>query len=168
MVSFPQIDTPFNQHLPPPAGLPVGCNADTIKICAHNRTNLVFNSQIQRLDLGNMAVRYTVAHELFTKGVAACALAAFLSLFSQYEGLHGVNGLLPAERFMRGVQDKYHDRAAAVAPSLLWHHADLGLTVDTWAQVLAVGTLMSCHGKPVWNWRLLRVFGLMGVVCSFP
>ena len=74
---------------------------------------------------------------LFLRLTAACSLSAFASLYSQWDGLFGHDGLEPAARALSAAGGG--EGAAWYArerPTLLHSHARLGLTVDLMAELL--------------------------------
>ena len=75
---------------------------------------------------------YHFIEALFCRGVASCFAVAFASLYVQYPGLFGVDGLEPAEVFMKR-------RGAQPGPTnLLAYHSTAGLDVDTSADLLCI------------------------------
>ena len=89
---------------------------------------------------------YTTTAELLIRGIALCALAAFLSLWWQVIALVGAHGILPAAEFFEAVSVQYGVDGYRYLPSLLWlSSADWMLHLLCGGGVLA--TLMVLVGR---------------------
>ena len=63
---------------------------------------------------------YQVGRWLFLKLLGACFFTAFVSFWSQLDGLIGSQGILPAQEYLSAVKANYPDNYWAVLPTLAW------------------------------------------------
>jgi predicted DCC family thiol-disulfide oxidoreductase YuxK len=64
--------------------------------------------------------RYQISRDLFLRILGGIYLAAFLSFWSQLEGLIGSNGILPVKNYLQAVRDQIGPAAYWALPTLAW------------------------------------------------
>jgi predicted DCC family thiol-disulfide oxidoreductase YuxK len=77
---------------------------------------------VTRLLWGSSVLRptYSAANALFLRVLGLCYLAAFLSLWTQVDGLIGSNGVLPVAPFLEWVKSQVGASGYRLAPTLSW------------------------------------------------
>ncbi len=63
---------------------------------------------------------YFVTRDIFIRALGIVYLIAFISLWTQIDGLMGERGILPAREFFSAVRAEYGSHALAALPSLCW------------------------------------------------
>ena len=63
---------------------------------------------------------YTITRAVYLRLLGAVYLVAFVSLWTQVEGLVGENGILPAPAYLEAVKAQHPDDAGSRLPTLLW------------------------------------------------
>ncbi len=82
---------------------------------------------------------YFWARRWFLRLLGLVFLIAFVSLWTQVDGLIGENGILPAGQFLNAAHDQLGDRAYTLLPTLCWFGAS-----NTWLHWLcALGSVLS-------------------------
>ena len=95
---------------------------------------------IKRRHLVFDAADYCHAARYFLKGLGFVYLMAFVSLWTQVDGLIGRDGILPAADFLQRVKEQYGTSAYWNLPTLCWFNSS-----DVFLHVLcALGVLFSC------------------------
>ena len=80
---------------------------------------------------------YVIIHAVVCRSVAFCYFVAFSSLYVQYDGLFGVDGLEPARAFLSRA-----GREGELS-NLLPFHKTIGVDVDTMADIICICGLHS-------------------------
>ena len=66
------------------------------------------------------APNYFVTRKIFLRGLGLIYLVAFISLWTQIDGLIGEHGILPIREFLPAVKSQYGIRAIFALPTLCW------------------------------------------------
>ena len=92
------------------------------RVIAHNR---MFASALTRLFWGKDArvPTYFWARSWFLRLLGLVYLIAFVSLWTQIDGLIGANGILPVSQFLPAVQEQLGQRAYSILPTLCWFNS---------------------------------------------
>ncbi len=109
------------QHLPAFAPL----SEFGYALVARNRTAA---SELTRLIWGNdvREPSYFRARRWFFRGLGLVFLIAFVSLWTQIDGLIGENGILPVGEFLPAAQEQIGGRAYSLLPTLCWFSTSNG------------------------------------------
>ncbi len=127
--------------------------------------------------LGEELDDYRIARQVFVRGLGFVLLIAFVSLWVQFDGLYGNDGILPLAFACDAVREQFRPSLLWSAPSLFWISGSSGFVHGVFAAgcvgalLLAVGRFagpalllsLVCYGSFGGVWPILRaVYGSPG------